>query len=261
MFGLFEKKPLLDEETVEWLFDSFGWALENFDGDLFYEHTVLVLPTNQFFPGRVQSEQGMASLILDQVKSYAFIAHWPTQAIDQGSACLTRPAAVEISAPLRDSNAVAVSVGGDVTALQIPYNPQQINNPEGMIATFAHTLAHYLGQMAAQPPPGGTEYWPQATEVLAIYLGFGLMFANSAYTFRGSCASCYNPNANRDAYLTELQSVYALAIFAVLKGIPDAAVTGQLKAHLRGFYRKAVKQVSARTQDLARLKTGTGVRA
>ncbi len=45
------------------------------------------------------------------------------------------------------------------------------------------------------------------------------MFANSAFTFRGSCGSCYNPNATRDTYLSEQEATYALAIFAVLKGI------------------------------------------
>jgi hypothetical protein len=46
----------------------------------------------------------------------------------------------------------------DERRLPIPSNPQQINNPEGMIATFAHTLDHYMGQMAKTPPPGIVEY-------------------------------------------------------------------------------------------------------
>ncbi|MBC8210118.1 MAG: hypothetical protein H8E21_03555 [Gammaproteobacteria bacterium] len=256
MFGLFENKPLLEESSSQWLFDAFGWALDNFDAEIFYRDTVLVLPNNQFFPGRVDSEQAMALLMLNQVKRYACISHWPTQVYDYRS-CAVEPESVpqiEISGSLRDANASELPLVAHQPVLQIPYNPQQISNPEGMIATFAHTLAHHLGQMARQPPPGGPEFWPHVTEVLAIYLGFGLMFANSAYTFKGSCASCYNPNANRDAYLSELQSVYGLAIFAVLKELPDASVSSHLKSHLRGFYRKAVKQIKQRTDDIARLK-------
>lgn len=256
MFGLFASKPLLEASSTQWLFDTYAWALENFDADIFYREGVLVQPSNQFFPGRVDSVQGMAELILSQVKGYAGIAHWPTRALDQSSCALPSTPDFKIKGALRGPEGqVDVAVTED-NYLIIPYNPEQIGNPEGLIASFAHTLAHYLGQMARQPPPGGVEYWPQATELLATYLGFGLMFANSAYTFRGGCGSCYNPNANRDAYLTEQQAVYALAIFAVLKAIPGTEVTHHLKGHLRGFYKNAVREIKAQGHELARLSKG-----
>lgn len=254
MFGLFENKALLEASSSQWLFDAFAWSLENFDANLFYENTVLVLPTNQFFPGRVDSVHGMANLIFDQVKQYAGISHWPTRIADQSSCSLLSAPQVEIKGALRDPTGVADASVTDDRCLLIPYNPQQINNPEGMIATFSHTLAHYMGQMAKTPPPGGVEHWPHVTELLAVYLGFGLMFANSAFTFRGGCGSCFNPNANRDAYLSEQETTYALAIFSVLKDIPNSSVTVHLKSHLRGFYKKAVKEINHRPDDLARLR-------
>ena len=254
MFSLFDKKPLFEESETQWLFDSFAWCLENFDANYFYNHTLLVQPTNQFFPGRVDSEQGMAQLIFDQVKSYAGTAHWPTQVVDQTVCAIANAPQVEIKGALRGPDGIVDETISAEQSLQIPFNPQQISNPEGMIASFAHTQAHYMGQMAKNPPPGGTEYWPHVTELLAIYLGFGLMFANSAYTFKGSCASCYNPNANRDAYLTEQQSVYTLAIFAVLKEIPNSEIIPHLKGYLRSFYKKAVKEINRRTDDLAKLQ-------
>lgn len=254
MFGLFENRVLLEESSSQWLFDAFAWSLDNFDAEIFYSDTVLVLPTDQFFPGRVDSLHGMANLIFDQVKSYAGISHWPTRIADQSSCSLLNPPQVEIKGALRGPDGVADESVADDNCLLVPYNPQQLNNPEGMIASFTHTLAHYMGQMARTPPPGGGEYWPHVTELLAVYLGFGLMFANSAFTFRGGCGSCYNPNANRDAYLSEHEATYALAIFAVLKGLPNSSVTKHLKKHLRGFYKKAVKEINLRTDDLAQLQ-------
>ena len=253
MFGLFENKPLFEESETQWLFDSFAWCMGNFDANYFYNHTKLVQPTNQFFPGRVDSEQGMAQLIFDQVKNYAGTAHWPTQVVDQMVCAIDNTPQVEIKGALRGPDGIVDETVTAERSLQIPYNPQQISNPEGMIASFAHTQAHYMAQMAKNSPPGGEEYWPHVTELLAIYLGFGLMFANSAYTFKGSCASCYNPNANRDAYLTEQQSVYTLAIFSVLKEIPNSEITPHLKGYLRSFYKKAVKEINNRTDDLAKL--------
>jgi len=259
MFSLFEKGPLLEASASQWLFDAFAWSLDNFDATLFYNDTQLVLPNNQFFPGRVDSVHGMASLIFDQVKKYAGTGHWPTRLADQSSCSLLNASQVEIKGALRGPQGISDESVAAEGRLLIPYNPQQINNPEGMIATFSHTLAHYMGQMAKTPPPGGVEYWPQVTELLAVFLGFGLMFANSAFTFKGGCGSCYNPNANRQAYLSEQEATYALAIFAVLKEIPNSAVTGHLKSHLRGFYKKAVKEIKQRTDDLTRLQNLDGI--
>jgi hypothetical protein len=255
MFGLFAKpKPLLEAEAVQWLWDAFGWSLRNFDAELFFRDTVLVLPDNTHFPGRADSLEEMADLIFTQVKHYAGVSHWPTRLTLPDSCSIVESPRIEVKGALRGPAGVADASIPDTRRLLIPYNPQQLNNPEGMIASFAHVLAHYLAQMAQQPPPGGAAYWPHVTELLAIYLGFGLMFANSAFTFRGGCGSCYNPHANRDAYLSEQESTYALAIFAVLKAIPNAEVSGHLKRHLRGFYKQAVKAVSHRTEELRQLR-------
>jgi hypothetical protein len=254
MFGLPGHKPLLEEHARQWMFDAFAWCLENFNAKYFFHHTELVIPSNEFFPGRVDSEQGMAELLFNNVKRYAGISHWPTRVLDQGMCAIPNSSRIEINGPLRIKDGISDSAVTEDLRITIPFNPQQINNPEGMIASFAHIISHYMGQMAKTQPPGGEEYWPHVTEILAIYLGFGLMFANSAYTFRGGCGSCYNPNATRDAYLTEQQSVYALAVFSVLKEIPSSSVTSNLKGHLRSFYKKAVKDIQQRTTDLALLK-------
>ena len=245
MFGLFSSKPVLDPSESQWLSDTFNWCLDNFDSAYFYQHSVLVEPSNEFFPGRVDSVPGMAELIFERVKAYAGVSHWPTRVSDMNACAIEQQPRIVIEGPLRIADGQEDKSLPDEQRLVIPYNPQQVSNPEGLIATFAHTLAHYMGQMAKQPPPGGVEYWPHATELLAIYLGFGLMFANSAYTFRGGCGSCYNPNANRDAYLTERQSTYALAIFSVLKQLPPAVVAKHLKSHLRGFFKQACKSVQS----------------
>ena len=245
MLNFFSAKPLLEAESRQWIFDAFSWALQNFNANFFYDHTVLVIPDNEFFPGRVNSEQGMAELIFENVKRYAGISHWPTTVLDQNSCAISSVPQIKIDGPLRIANGISNDSISDDHRLLIPFNPQQISNPEGMIATFAHIVAHYMGQMAQTAPPGGNEYWPHSTEILAIYLGFGLMFANSAYTFRGGCGSCYNPNATRDAYLTEHQSVYALAMFSVVKDIPNSKVLPNLKGHLRSFYKKAVKEINS----------------
>lgn len=254
VFALFDKQPVIDDSSSAWIFDAYGWALQNFDAELFYTDTVLVRPTNEFFPDSVNSVQGMAESVFERVKSYAGISHWPTRVQDQSLCQLTESQQVQIQGALRGPKGIAYETLEDSQRLVIPYNPQQINNPEGMIATYAHIVSHHMGQLAKVPPPGGIDYWPQATELLAVFLGFGFMFANSAYNFRGGCSSCYNPYAQRDAYLSESEATYALALFCQLKGIPSAEVTPHLKSHLRGVYRKSVKDILQKAQDVDRLK-------
>jgi len=254
MFGLFNTAPVLETDSSQWLFDAFAWALDNFDAEYFYTETELVLPNNRFFPGSVDSQETMANLIFDQVKVYAGISHWPTRLLENSDSASLEVPKVEIKGALRGAGGIVDDSVDDAHRLPILYNPQQISNPEGMISNFAHIISHHLGQMADAPPPGGNEHWPHATELLAIYTGFGVMFANSAFTFRGGCGSCYNPAANRDAFLSEREATYALAIFSVLKEIPNSAVTKHLKGHLRGVFKKAVKEINTRDDDLQRLR-------
>ena len=253
-FGLFNKQPVIDAASSAWIFEAYGWALQNFDASLFYSETVLVRPTNEFFPGSVNSVHGMAESIFERVKVYAGISHWPTLVLDQSMCNITESQQVQIQGALRGPERIPDDSIADSQRLIIPYNPQQINNPEGMIATYAHILSHHMGQMVKIPPPGGVGSWPQATELLAVFLGFGFMFANSAYNFRGGCGSCYNPYAQRDAYLSEAEATYALALFCLLKGISNSEVTPHLKGHLRGVYRKSIKEILGKVHELDQLK-------
>lgn len=255
LFPLFKSKPLIDESTSKWLFDCYAWALQQFDAKLFREKTVLVLPNDRFFPGRVDSIEGMAALIFDKVKEYAAVPHWPTRLVDAMQCTTQQQARLVIAGPIRDSEGSIAEQVEESERLMVPYDPALVNNPEAMIASLSHQLAYYLAGLAESPPPGGEQNWAQATEVLAVFLGFGLMFANSAFNVRiQSCGSCGAPAADRQSFLSQYDITYALAIFSVLKGLPNREVVPHLKTSLRGFYKKAVKDVSSNEAALARLR-------
>lgn len=250
---LFKTRPVLDEESVEWLFEMYQWALNNFDADIFFQRTVLVAPTNQFFPGSANNSEGMAQLIFDKVRGYAGLKHWPCRLTTEQS-CSTQPARIAVTGALRDMSGVEPEYVLEEHRLQVVYDPRQVNNPEAIIASFAHTLAHYLASMAPNMPPGGEENWPQATEVLAVFMGFGLMFANSAFVYRNTaCGSCQPVTVNRQSWLSQYDITYALAIFAVLKEISPGQVTIHLKKSLRSFFKKAYKDVVKRKNEIAQL--------
>lgn len=246
-FGLMGSKPVLDEVTVQWMWDTFAWARRNFDARVFDEETILVTPSNEHFPGRENTAQGMANLIFDQVKGYAGLGHWPCRVVD--AATVTSITPPRIANATRGTNALAVA--NENPALVIPYNPDHLRDPEVLIADYAYTLAVYLGAQAQELPPGGADNWPHVTELLAVFLGFGVMMANSANTTKiRSCGSCCGPAVERQNYLSQYDITYALAIFCALKNIPAGAVLPHLKSSLRPFYKQAMKDVTKnRTKD------------
>ncbi len=246
VLGLFRKQPLLEDEVVAWLFNAFAWSLRNFGSDRLYREAVLVTPSNRHFPGREESVDGMAGLILDRVKAYAGVSHWPTRLINhheyQGD-------------PTAEPGSRQVLESGGELKLTLFYEPQQVANPQVMIANYAHALAHHLGGLAHEPPPCDEEQWLHLMEVVAVYLGFGLILANTAHPFRGGgCGGCRSAAMDRSGFLAETEVTYALAIFCVLKGIPPAEVVGGLKSSLRGFFKRAMKEVAGRQEEVALLR-------
>jgi len=242
-FRLLNRVPLLDEAYAGWMFDVYAWALRNFDPDMFRDETILVTPSNEHFPGRANSAEEMAKLIFDRVVAYAGMAHWPLKLLTPDSCVLEPSSEVRLVTAARGSRAAAAAPSpGNLT---LSYEPQHLNNPEVMIAVFAHTLAHYLGSSASEPPPGGVENWPHVTELLAVFLGFGLMFANTALVLpRGGC--CGGPVVRRQAYVSQHDITYALAIFSALKGLPQRDVLPHLKKSLRGHFKKALREVEGK---------------
>ncbi len=45
---LFSPKAIIDENTQNWIHDTFAWAVENFDINVLKNDARLVLPTNDF---------------------------------------------------------------------------------------------------------------------------------------------------------------------------------------------------------------------
>jgi len=43
MFALLQKRQLLDEGSRQWLYETFAWALRNFDAEIFRKQTILLL--------------------------------------------------------------------------------------------------------------------------------------------------------------------------------------------------------------------------
>jgi len=277
MLNIFKpKQSLLDEEIIEWIFNCYAWTLDQFDKDVFLNEAVLVIPDNKHFPGKETSAEGMANLIFDQVKQYAGMAHWPTRLINltnsNGEAPSSLPIVIDGALRGKNANKQDQSVTLQAVNSQSPlfvgsypqpkssisfsYHSQQLKSPEGIIAHFAHGLSHHLAATAKMPPPGGADYRPMAGELTGIFMGFGIMFANSAVIARqGGCGGCGGGQSPvRQVFLSEEEATYALAVFCHLKSIEGSNATKHLKKHLRRFFKAALKDCKQRLQHHSVLK-------
>lgn len=254
---LFKPARLIDETSVQWMFDTFSWALKNFDAKVFFNESILVTPSNDHFPGRETSAEGMANLIFEKVKIYAGMQHWPCRLVDESMEDVSTIPQIQLrlEGAVRGMSGVIPASVDDAQKLVIVYRQEDLRDPEVLIANFAHTLAHYLGTTAGEAPPGGEENWPHVTELLAVFMGFGVMMADSANTTKiRSCSSCSGPAIERENFLSQYDITYALAIFCCLKDIPTSQVVKLLKSSLRPFYKKAVKDVMGRKSQLLLLQ-------
>ncbi len=271
--SFFQPKPLLDENSADFIFSTVAWVLQNFDHEEFFNRARLVAPSNEFFSGRVSSVDEKAQNIFQHTLRYAGLRHWPFDLRSMverevNSECQVQPAPQDELALIHRNSFPQASMadeGADAYGMQVPviitpqplfvfYNPQQTLKPEDLSASYAHVIAQHLIIQSQQLPPGGNQFFAEASEVLASMMGFGVLLANSAYTFRGGCGSCYNAMANRQPALTELDSVFTLALFCRLKGIKTKAATQHLKKHLQGSYKQAVKQINQRLEQVNDLK-------
>ncbi|WP_392339043.1 hypothetical protein [Moritella marina] len=258
MLNFFSSKPLIDDISCEWMFDTFEWALTHFDHQEFFQRSQLIQPTNDFFPGNIDSRHGMAETIFNHVVKYAGLSHWPLQLQAPQLFNPQPPALLDLSAVQRDSSGNhSLPALVALQPLAMTYNPQQASKPGDLASSYAHHLAQHMVAQSQQLPLGGAEDFNASTEIVAIFMGFGVMMANSAYTFRGGCGSCYNAQANRQATLSEDHVIFALALFCRLKGIATGDATRNLKGYLRRNFKQALKQIErepVRLQQLLALK-------
>ena len=274
----FKTKPVVDESSREWIFDTFAWCIEQLDGDFFKNSSELILPNNTFYPGSSSSVEEMADTIFTNTLKYTGMTAWPIKLVPADSFTpkqmpqlyfdsVLRGESAKVSTQLSGSKStnnganMSFKIDGEVIApaIDIAFHASQLNQPQDLIAYLVQTKASILvtqqgTTLGAISAPGGKEVLQQTIDLVACFMGFGVIFANTAYQFKGGCGSCNNRGLNRQAALPELETVYALALFCVLKGVEIKSVKKELKSHLYKPFRQAHKDISLYLQQTSNLK-------
>ncbi|KGJ88994.1 hypothetical protein [Colwellia psychrerythraea] len=281
MFSTFLKaKPVIDEASKEWIFDTFYWSMQQLDGDFFKNSSELILPNNNFYPGSSSSVEEMAGTIFSNTLKYTGMTKWPLKLVPADNFRQKPMPQLFFQSPLRGESAkisayansngssnISYKVEGEAvapdldTSIDIAFHSSQLNQPQDMIAYLVQIQAGILVNQHAVLPsdtdisrkdaPGGKDALAQTIDLVACFMGFGVIFANTAYQFKGGCGSCNNRNLNRQAALPELETVYALALFCVIKAIDIKQVKKELKSHLYKPFRQAHKEITLYLQQTA----------
>lgn len=252
----FRRKPLLDADTASWHLDNFEWLVRNFARRHGFSKMSLVLPAPGFFKNNGEQGHKRAQLLFDQVKAYCGInEHINLVGGDDVPSSYGAPSVDDIS---YDGFAAGLYYsGGGVKEATISYASYLLEDSQTLITVFAHELAHYVldCDVASLPPiaDGEDEY---LTDLTAVFLGFGVFFANNALRRDkvGNAGQEYLQLA-RAGYLPERDLIFATAIFIAVRELDPGPAIKCLKPHLAAFLNRALSDLEAHADQIATIRS------
>lgn len=237
-------KSLLSDDDFSFQIECYEWLLRHYGGDLFYRDTTLVLPTQECFPTLAGSESASVQSLFDCVKLYAGMRDWPCE-IEAQTKNPDKHVGTFMAVQNAPNNPLGTFSVDEKQKVVIGYSPDLVKDLNRLIATFAHELAHYLTYSCPEPPPGGWDNWEFATDITAIFMGFGIFQANSSFRFQQhGDAFSQGWSTSQNGYLTEAESAFALAIFLKLKEVDPEDIFHFLKPNVKNHVKKALKELS-----------------
>lgn len=250
MFGLFKHRPPVDEEEYDWLLACFAWLTKEFGGNSGLRSAPLILPSREFFPYSKLTGHERALELFGQVKALAGMSEWQCDLIP-GAASREHRVTTGHALKHHGKSPPLGTFGYADGRYYVTYNPAALADPVGLVATFAHELSHYLVHTAETTPPGGRELEEHATDLAAVFMGFGVLMANSAKSF-GQFQNFGEMGWQMQArgYLSENALTTGLALFVVASGVDAIDAEGALKEYLRKPFRRAVKAIRRDHPDL-----------
>ena len=251
---MFGKPRLVDKHTEAWVIDRLAWILENLSAEKSVKSTQLILPKGEFFPDLPEDPKDRAEALFKKVAYYCAIEDWQVEL-----ECYQSHQSREVGPywhlqPLEPSPAgYFESQNNQVT---IAFGDTLLDKPHHLIATFAHEIAHYVLAYCPWPEDFSEDDHELVTDLTAVYLGFGVFLANSAFETEGrSDFLGQGWSTQSQGYLSEETLLFALALFLRIQDSdPDLALSG-LKARLHKPFKKAMKQTESLDEDIAYLKS------
>jgi hypothetical protein len=248
-----------DQETVDWIFEASRWWLQSFGGFAQFENqSAIVLPTPDDFPVDADlSGHELAEDYFEFATEHAGLSEWPFELIDESTPnvadALRGMPHHMTSAPQAETEPVLIAEGDP---LAIPYDLTQLKDPVDLVATMARGMSHYLLYHAPTEFPADPDDRAYFVDLGAVFLGFGVFLANSAFRFEQTeSGMMIGWGFARRGALSQLDVTYVLALTATLLDASDREVRRHLAPNPSGFFKSARKHIAKkRRTDLDRLR-------
>ncbi|HSZ73730.1 MAG TPA: hypothetical protein VK779_02840 [Rhizomicrobium sp.] len=228
----FRHKSPLNSEDEAWQIETWRWLLKHSGGIDDLKLSPLVTPTRTYFPPSETTGHTRAKYIFECVKHLARMTDWPSELIAQPERPEDRIG--DFAILKNDSNRMPLGtfrISGNTA--EITYDPKSVSEPAVLIATLAHELAHYRLKSIGEETPGGAEMHEYATDIMTIYMGFGIFGANLAFNFgQHQDFQSIGWRWSRQGYLREVDWAFGLGVFAYLRGQPFSIFKELLKPGL-----------------------------
>lgn len=240
LMPIFGPKPPIAREEFEWLLACFAWLRKVLDDASIRPE--LVLPNH---PDLLSARTGPD--LFESVRSIMGMEEW-----DCRLECVEDDFDPQDRLVVMRGQTACGTFSIEKGQAVIRYTSSMLRDPDGLAATFAHELCHYL-LVELGDPPGGPDLIEHATDCAAVYCGFGVLLANNARSFaQWQSDGWHGWQSSTKGYLSEQALVTATALFASLHGHSAEGARAALKPYLRKDFAKAEKVVAQELPDLSR---------
>lgn len=253
MFGWFRGKACcpVEPDRRAWLVGRTRWLIGEFGLEAARQAEV-ILPSEQFFPEAYDASPEAGRVLFDRVSHYLRIdptgidllfweEHAPT--VDE-----------------RDlSGGAAGLYEGSTLGTRISLEASALADPLLLVATAAHELAHVLllgqGRLTDEEPDH-----EELTDLLTIYLGFGVFTANSRVRDRSMRHGHVESwSIRRLGYLDQASVGFALALWGRLREERSPVWANHLCADVRAVFNQASRWLAENGDALLDPSTGAPV--
>lgn len=243
---------LVDRDIEDWIFDGFETLHEKLGPQKQLCRTPLVLPSPGAFVVEGESDREKAECIFRTVASYAGMADWHVELEGFESAGPRQVSEYHFLKPEMSQAAGTFSAEGN--SVLIRYDIGLVQQPQNLIATFAHELAHYL--LAGYLPDSfADEDHELLTDLTAVYMGFGVFLANTAFEFEGQQTFTGTGWSSRQmGYLSEDTLMAALALFVRVAGEDAGKAREYLKPSLAKRFDRGLKQIDRQDERVSAMR-------
>lgn len=241
--GLFNTRAIISADDLEFQVETYKWLIRYFPANYTEDSIRLVLPGRECFPQVGETVEERVNALFHHVRRLAGMESWPCilEPQEEDPNPHVAPTILIQNSPLGPAGTFRID---EENKARITFNINIVHDSWALVATFAHELAHYLTCTAKSPPPGGWDNWEFATDLAAVYLGFGVFLANSCFTFQQYQGGGFQGwRSSRRGYLSENELVFGLAIFVLLFDVSEKAPLKHLKDALKGRYKKSLKYI------------------